>query len=82
MTFGRELRDAGGRLSLASDRSRIDAMNHEAVPAVLPNSRDGAKSIKKIAQTTWWRSICQIFHFDFQRNYLFPSDPINYPLSR
>jgi hypothetical protein len=43
------LGDAGGRLSLASGRSRRGAMNHEEVLAVLPDSKEEAKSIKEIA---------------------------------
>jgi hypothetical protein len=36
-------------LSLESGRSRGDAINHEAVLAVLPDSREEAKSTKEIA---------------------------------
>ena len=37
-------------ISLASSRSKGDAMNHEEVLAVLPDRREDAKSIKEIAQ--------------------------------
>jgi len=40
----------GGELSFALGRSRRDSMNHEEVLAVLPDSKDEAKSIKEIAQ--------------------------------
>ena len=47
---GTEFRRRLGGLSLASGRSKGDAMNHEEVLAVLPDSREEAKSINEIAQ--------------------------------
>jgi len=44
------MRQAGEGLSLASDSSMRDAMNHDDVLAVLPYSKEEAKSIKEIAQ--------------------------------
>jgi predicted Rossmann fold nucleotide-binding protein DprA/Smf involved in DNA uptake len=45
-----ERKDVGGNYRFAPDRSRRDSMNHEEVLAVLPDSKDEAKSITEIAQ--------------------------------
>jgi hypothetical protein len=50
-------RTLGGELSFELGRSKRDSMNHEEVLAVLPDSKDKAKSIKEIAQAMGrWRS--------------------------
>ena len=46
----RELRGPLEGLSIATGRSRRNALNHEEVLAVLTDSREEAKSIKEIAQ--------------------------------